>query len=395
MRILTAGNLYPPHHLGGYELVWQASVRALRDAGHEVRVLCASDRFEASAGAPEDPDVHRELRWYWRDHEFPRQPPRERLALERHNQAVLMRHLDELRPDVVSWWSMGGMSLSLLERVRRRRIPALGWVNDDWLIYAPLVDQWTSTWSRRRFRWAAPAAEAIARVPARVDLDHAARYVFCSHAIRRSALDRRPGLADTGVLHQGAAPDFTLAAEQPWGGRLIYAGRLDERKGLLTLVDAVGALPDVTLRILGDGDERFAAVLRERIETAGVSDRVQLEPGRPRPELARAYAEADAVVFPVEWFEPWGLVPLEGMAVGRPVIATGRGGSSEYLEHERNALVYEAGDAQALAAAVNRLASDPGLRSRLRAGGIETAGRLTEARWTAAVVEEHERAAAG
>ena len=367
IRVLTVGNLYPPHHLGGYELVWRAAVQALRAAGHDARVLTTSTRLAGGEGAPEDPDVHRELRWYWRDHEFPKLTWRQRRALERHNHEVLGRHLEELRPDVVSWWHMGGMSMSLIERVRRAGLPALGWVNDDWLIYGPDVDQ-----SIR---------------PRRLDLGSAGRWIFCSDVTRRTALRVRPELADTAVLHQGAAPDFSPAPEREWEGRLLYAGRIDRRKGIGTLIDAVRSLDGATLRVLGDGDPDEAARLRER-----ASERVSFEPAVARPELARAYAEADAVVFPVEWEEPWGLVPLEAMAVGRPVIATGRGGSGEYLEHERNALLFEAGDAGALADAVRRLAADAALRARLRAGGFETAAELTEERWTEAVVAEHERA---
>ena len=97
------------------------------------------------------------------------------------------------------------------------------------------------------------------------------------------------------------------------------------------------------------------------------------------------YAAADAVVFPVIWEEPWGLVPLEAMGIGRPVAATGRGGSAEYLEDGENALLFPAGDAPALAAAVERLAADAGLRARLRERGAETAARHTERRFNEAV----------
>ena len=394
MRILTVGNLYPPHHLGGYELVWQAAVGALRAAGHDVRVLTTEQRFSAGDGSSEAGEVSRELRWYWRDHDFPRLSGAARLRLERHNRAVIRRHLKEMRPQVVSWWAMGGMSLSLVERARRAGIPALGWVNDDWLIYAPDVDQWTRAW-RRRPRVAA-VAERVGGVPTTVDLDHAARWVFCSEAIRRSTLLVRPGLANTAVLHQGVAAEFAPAPEHPWEGRLLYAGRLDERKGLDTLIDAAGTLPGITLRVIGDGDREVETRLRARAAAAGATDRVAFEPGIPRSALAAAYAASDAVVFPVKWFEPWGLVPLEAMAVGRPVIATGQGGSGEYLEHEVNALLFPPGDAEALAAAVRRIAADPSLRGRLCEGGRATAARLTEARWLEGVVAEHEaRAGAG
>jgi glycosyltransferase involved in cell wall biosynthesis len=100
------------------------------------------------------------------------------------------------------------------------------------------------------------------------------------------------------------------------------------------------------------------------------------------------YERTDAVLFPVTWHEPWGLVPLEAMAVGRPVVATGTGGSGEYLVDGENALLVPPGDARALATAVERLRDDPGLRERLVAAGCRTAAEHGEARSLAAM--EHE-----
>jgi glycosyltransferase involved in cell wall biosynthesis len=104
-------------------------------------------------------------------------------------------------------------------------------------------------------------------------------------------------------------------------------------------------------------------------------------------------AAADALVFPVRWREPWGLVPLEAMAVGRPVVATGRGGSGEYLRHEENCLIFDpdAGPA-ALAAALRRLAGDELLRDRLRAAGTATVERIGVSAFDEAVEASLERA---
>jgi glycosyltransferase involved in cell wall biosynthesis len=88
--------------------------------------------------------------------------------------------------------------------------------------------------------------------------------------------------------------------------------------------------------------------------------------------LAALYRDADAVLFPVRWQEPFGLVPLEAMACGTPVVATGTGGSAEYLVDEGNALMVAPDDPAALARAVRRMASDPALRARLRRHGLVT-----------------------
>src|SRR3712207_1339975 len=118
MRILTVGNLYPPHHYGGYELVWQSAVEHLRAQGHDVSVVTTDTR----TGPPEAPDpshLPRELRWHLKDGRFDRLGLRTRVALARHDHRVLERHLDRLRPGVVAWWAMGGLTLTLLESVRR------------------------------------------------------------------------------------------------------------------------------------------------------------------------------------------------------------------------------------------------------------------------------------
>src|SRR4051812_120098 len=98
--------MYPPHHQGGYELIWQAAMRHARASGHSVRVL-TSDYCRPAAPLEEEPDVHRTLSlyWDWEAHEWRRLGFRQRVRFERHNAAELRRHLDEFQPDVVSWWS--------------------------------------------------------------------------------------------------------------------------------------------------------------------------------------------------------------------------------------------------------------------------------------------------
>jgi glycogen(starch) synthase len=385
VRILTAGNMYPPHHLGGYELVWHATVDHLRARGHVVRVLTTDFRLDRPDGSiAEGDDVHRALRWYWREHEFPRTGPRARLAIERHNARVLERHLAELRPDAVCWWSMGGMSLSLVERVRRRGLPALAVVHDDWPVYAPKVDAWTRALGGRRR--VARAAERALGVTTCHALAGAARWSFNSR-FNRDRVTRV--LGDDGSVDTPGVDTrlFREVAPGEWAWRLLYCGRIDARKGLDVAVRALAELPDATLRVAGGGDARHLRELEALAAELGVSDRLAFETPA-RAELPGVYADADVVVFPVRWEEPWGLVPLEAMAVGRPVVASGRGGSREYLDDGRNCLLADPDEGPApLADAVRRLAADPGLRERIRARGIDTAARHTQDAFGRAIEE--------
>jgi len=368
VRVLCVGNIYPPQAPGGgYELTWRSFVCHMGDRGHEVRVLTTVHR-EPGVDAPDDPEVYRELPWYWRDHAFLTLPWRERIALERNAASLLESHVEEFEPDAVNWWGMGGMSLGLIERVRRWGIPAVGVVGDEWMVWGPRADGWLV--AARRL---GPLAR-LTGLPTSVRLHGAAIWLFNSDVVmRRSGVPGRvehPGIDDA---------LFTEAPPREWSWRLLYLGRMDERKGVHVAIEALNHLPDeATLTLQGRGDPAY-------VETLPVSDRVTFA-AEPRERLRDVYAAHDVVLFPVQWEEPWGLVPLEAMAVGRPVVASGTGGSAEYMRHEENALVYSPrNSAEALAAAVKRLADGPALCARLRDGGLPTAARYTERRYNQAI----------
>jgi glycosyltransferase involved in cell wall biosynthesis len=389
MRVLSVGNQYPPHHFGGYELVWESAVEHWRSAGHSVRVLASDYRHPEGAvgGAREGEDVHRDLRWYWRDHGFPHVGLRRSVVLERHNASVFGRHVEEFAPDVVAWWSMGGMSMSLIAQARRRALPALAVVHDAWVVYGRQVDAWTAAWrSRPRL---APVAERLTRVPTRFDPGAVGEWSFNSEVLRQGTLDRVGELGRTSVIPPGIDEGlFSAVPAGDWAWRLLYVGRVEPRKGIDTAIRALAALPkQATLGVVGGGDDDHLASLRELTAQLGLSSRVRFAPAVPREDLPAVYAACDAVVFPVTWQEPWGLVPLEAMGIGRAVVATGTGGSGEYLRDGENCLLFEPGDHDGLATALTRLASEPSLRDTLRAEGARTAAEHTEARFNARLEE--------
>jgi glycogen synthase len=394
VRVLTIGNLYPPHHFGGYEQVWASAVRHLREHGHEVRVL-AVDYRHAGEEAGDEPEVYRRLRWYWTNHDFARFGWRRRLAVERHNQRELTRHLEEFRPDVLGVWSMGGMSHSLIEQSRRKGVPIVAFVHDPWLDYGRWTDQWTRLFRLRRYRWLAPAAAALTHLPTDVNYGAAGRYVFVSEFMRRRMQALDLGLADTAVASSGIAATFSApASPRPWGWQLLYVGRLHPDKGIEEAVRCLSRLPEAaSLSVAGNWDPRDELALERVIDELGLRSRVRILGRLGGEKVAELYRNSDALLFPVRWEEPWGLVPLEAMACGCPVLATGRGGSAEYLRDGGNCLLVPVRDPVALASAVRRLAEEPELRHRLRQGGLATAAQYPEEAFNEAV-EHHLQEAA-
>ena len=380
--------MYPPHHYGGYELSCQDVVERWRRRGHDVAVLTTDMRVTGVADPPDErtAGVWRDLRFYYADGDLHLPPVWRRPALERHNQRVLASTLARFRPDVVSLWHMGAMSFSLITSLVERRLPLVCVVCDDWLSYGPDVDGWMRLFDggRAPLRPARRVVERLIGVPTHLpDLSAAATFCFVSDSTRRRAAEHaRWRVSGSSVVPSGVAPeDFPrpdeAAGARPWRWRLLFVGRLDERKGIDTAVEALADLPAETiLDVVGKGDDAYRRRLEAIAADVGAAGRVRFSAAR-RSELGARYRAADALVFPVRWDEPFGLAPLEAMASGTPVVATGTGGSGEFLVDGVNSLLFGPGMAGELAATVRRLADDADLRAALVRGGYDTARHLT------------------
>lgn len=399
MRILVLSNFYPPHHFGGYELSCRDVMDRLARNGHDITVLTSDVRVDGVADSPVEREagIRRDLRLYWEDHVLLRPSLRERWRVERANQRALRDAIGSVNPEVVSVWNMGAMSLGLLATVADRGIPMVFAVCDDWLVYGPQLDAWQRLFLQHpKLRG---LVATLARVPTSLpDLGATGAFCFVSDFTRqRAEQERGRPLPICTVVYSGIErSDFSPRPEPPapWQWRLLYVGRLDERKGLETLIEALGELPaTASLEIIGRGDPEYLCRLRSIVQERSLGDRVRFDVV-DRSALAPRYWRADACVFPSEWDEPFGLVPIEAMACGTPVVATGTGGSDEFLVDGVNCLRYRRGDPKGLAAAIARLAGDELLRARLVVGGSITAGRLDTDRlagvfeaWHAAAVD--------
>jgi glycogen(starch) synthase len=381
MRVLVVSNMYPPHALGGYERSCADVMARFTERGHDVHVLTTDTRLPDVADEP-DPSVRRVFRWYWDDHQIVQPPFEERFAIERHNRAALLAALKEIRPDVVSVWAMGAMSLGLIDVLNHAKLPTVYVVCDEWPIYGPRLDAWIAGFQRRRARLIAPLVRAagLATQP-RAPMD--ATLLWLSEYIRERVLTSTQWApARQTVTYSGIdTRDFPLTTEpvtsEEFAWRLLGVGRVEPRKGFSAAVEALAQLPtEATLRITGPDDGQQAGELMKLADGLGVRDRLQIG-AVPRAELRDVYLAADVFVFTSAWREPFGLTPVEAMACGTPVVAAATGGAAEYLVDEVNCLVVPPRDAEAIAAAVRRLAESPRLRERLIEEGRRTAANLT------------------
>lgn len=192
--------------------------------------------------------------------------------------------------------------------------------------------------------------ELARRVPrlARVILRRAAVAVCVSAALAEEA--RRLGASEVVVLPNGVEPPPRVGdeADPP---EVLFAGRLAREKGVLELIEAAEGL---NLVVVGDGP------LRDRVPNVRGFVR--------REELARLYGRAAVVACP-SLREGFGVVCLEAMAHGRPVVASAVGGLLDLVVDGETGLLVPPGDVAALRSALQRLLGDRELRSRLGEAG--------------------------
>ena len=219
-------------------------------------------------------------------------------------------------------------------------------------------------------RWLLPGVDGMIFISQAIARAHlAAAPALRHHAIIPNAVD----LADFSALGDRTALRTGLVgpAVPPDAPLLVMAGRISPWKGQHVFVEALASVraarPAVHGVIVGLAEEAdgpgYAARVRAQADALGLGSHLHM--AGFRDDMPQALAAADVVVHCSVKPEPFGRVIIEGMAAGRPVVASALGGAAEIIAHGQDGLLTPAGDPAALAAALLRLLDDPGERERL------------------------------
>jgi glycogen(starch) synthase len=213
-----------------------------------------------------------------------------------------------------------------------------------------------------------------------------------------------PSRSEADLVHQycpQAAARTAVAGhgiEDPWGNprrgpraaprprdevTILFVGRFVDRKGIRELLDAMPVVLEHSpyARFVLAGGHRHVTADEMRSwwlpsALGALASRVQFTGWVDADDTADLYAAADVLAIP-SWYEPFGMVVLEGMLEGLAIAASNVGGPGEILEHEMTGLLFPPRDSAALAAALIRLANNADLRHRLGAA----ASADVRARW--------------
>jgi D-inositol-3-phosphate glycosyltransferase len=176
------------------------------------------------------------------------------------------------------------------------------------------------------------------------------------------------------------SPDGPVEARPSGLARLVVVSRLVERKGVGNVVTALADVPGAEVVIAGGPDRadlphhEEARRLMGLAEDAGVADRVKLRGRVDRADLPALLRSADAVLC-VPWYEPFGIVALEAMACGVPVVASAVGGLVDTVVDGVTGIHVPPRSPKQLAIALQSLLEDPILRRRLGTAGARRARR--------------------
>ncbi len=202
---------------------------------------------------------------------------------------------------------------------------------------------------------------------------------YAAHASRIATI---PCGVDTDLFTPGDRAEARRRLDLDGHPLLLWVGRIAPIKGLDTLLDAVARLSesgqDMRLLVVGgDTDERTSGhetSLRQRIERLGLGDSVRFLGPQPQGVLPLYYAASDVTVLP-SYYESFGMVALEAMACGSPVIASRVGGLVTTVRDGVTGFLVPDGDVEALAERIETLVGDPELRWRLGREGVRWAAQ--------------------
>jgi glycosyltransferase involved in cell wall biosynthesis len=249
----------------------------------------------------------------------------------------------------------------------------------------PVVHTYHALGVVKRRHHADPGTSQEARIDVEGQLSHRADRIVATCSDEVFELRQLGASVPISVVPCGVDPGLFRPEgprePRPPGGprhRVLVVGRLVERKGVADVIRAMVEVPDAELVVAGGpapaqlrGDPEVVR-LRAAAAEAGVADRVVLRGRVERAELPALLRSADVVVC-APWYEPFGIVPLEAMATGVPVVVSAVGGLVDSVVDGITGLHVPARDPRSLGAAVRELLAAPRRRAAMGAAGVARA----------------------
>ncbi|HSH00904.1 MAG TPA: glycosyltransferase family 4 protein [Anaerolineae bacterium] len=376
MRLLFVSAFYPPHIVGGWEQLVSDINQKLQNRGHDTQALTSRYGLaQAEMASTVWRCLHLESDIYhYKPGQIVKYPWHVKQNLDYTRQVVA-----QFKPDVVFVHVMWNLSWGvpwLLEQSCPGRV--VYYVANDW----PTADDpHTAYWQNHAARspWRGYLKKLAAWGPQKMVDFYKRKFrlefrrVLCvSHAIKNH-LSAHSQIDDENLYVVNNGVEIDLFAPRPsWHQQqkakdhltLLYAGSLNDHKGVHTAIEAMAQLvageaeQSVTLTIAGAGHIDYEARLRKLVAEYKLEERVTFLGRVPRTEIPTIMQAHDVLLLPSTWEEPLSRVMQEGMACGLLVIGTLTGGTGELLVEGETGLSFAPHDADGLAAQIRRVIGD-------------------------------------
>ena len=289
--------------------------------------------------------------------------------------ATRLRQLvDRIQPDVVHAHSPVLNALPALWVGRGRRVPIVYEMRASWEDAA--VDHGSTTEGSARYKVSrALESFALRRADAITTICEGLRQDIVARGIDAARVTVIPNAVDVGAFAFGSAPDQALARKLGLDGKTVlgFAGSFYGYEGLDLLLDAAARLlpawPELRVLLVGGGPQEQA--LRAQAVRLGLTDRVVFTGRVPHSDVQRYYDLIDVLAYPRQSMRLTEIVtplkPLEAMAQGRMFVASDVGGHRELIRDGDTGHLFPAGDASALAAAIDGVLNARGQWGAMRA----------------------------
>ncbi len=385
MRILVISNFFPPFHAGGYGVLCYRLCECLRQEGHEILVLTTLPRQMTP-----DPGGYRIMVAVKRELCFVSGINAAQLLWRTwRNCRKVAQWMKTFDPDLVYCFGIDGIGYQVYHTAVESGTASITVVGDTWLVQAwrdlARFDPWigfvnsrnTAGIARRVKRMAGWCGRLLGLYTGAAPLRGHPVHAISTFLVDELKKAGYPWTSQSRLIKYPLMPPFVTPDNKAVGKdgssspdlRVLFVSRMEMLKGPDVAVRAVArathAGVGVKLTLCGIGAENAVATIKRLATGLRVADRIKFQSALTPEELAGLYRAHDVFVFPSRIVEGLGIVCLEAMACGLPVLATGEGGQLDLVRDGITGLTFKKGDDAQLAALMERMAADSVLRQRM------------------------------
>lgn len=381
-HVLMVNNLFTG--LGGGEVMMLEEAKGLEAIGCKVDFFCT----DKPPYVKEYPNSH-----YFTKHEYPSLSNMLNKAgvtiYNRQAERDLTRMLHDIKPDVVHFHGLeANLSAAVIDACHKAGVPSVWTLHDPgFACPASTLMKSDGSYCHEEHCRGEDTSACIKFKCARGKLAHSVLlameakirrwdklydkvdYYLCpSESIRQFALRAGKPASKLILLANCVSSSYLdkpISLEHE--GYFLYVGRLETYKGCQVLLKALTLNPNLRLKVVGSGS--LGDELIQLAKDLGIEQQIEFMGRKTGEELFNLYQKCLALVVPSIWFEAFGLINLEAMSYGKPVICSNSGGMPEIVIHGETGLVVEMNNPQALADAMGILHNNPDLAATYGANG--------------------------